>query len=118
LSQIDTGSGSENGRIQKTVCANRHLTSNVDKKIWSRDILICEKVLGILTPTPPGVELERTNARFYYAGHRKTRQQQKGRICRVITSWCKNEVPETRFLAGLFDKIELNQFEGLNNNYY
>ena len=24
-------------------------------KFWSRDTLICERVLGILTPTPPGV---------------------------------------------------------------
>ena len=54
-------------------------------KSWSRDTLICERVLGKWTPTPPGVEFWRTKIRFYPAGHRKTAQQQKVTICRVIT---------------------------------
>ena len=40
-------------------------------KIRSRDTLICESVVGILTPTPPGVEFWKTKIRFYCAGHRK-----------------------------------------------
>ena len=39
--------------------------------IWSRDTLICERVLGNLTPTPPGVEFWRTKIKFNCAGHRK-----------------------------------------------
>ena len=45
-------------------------------KFRSRDTLICESVLGILTPTPPGVEFWITKIRFYPAGHRKRAQQQ------------------------------------------
>ena len=63
-------------------------------KFWSRDTLICEHVLGSGSPTPPGVEFWRTNIRLYLAGNRKTAQQQTGHICRVITSWCENEVFE------------------------
>ena len=58
-------------------------------EFWSRDTLICEGVLGNLTPTPPGVEFWRTNMRFYCAGHRKTRQQQNVSICRVTISLCE-----------------------------
>ena len=54
-------------------------------KFWSRDTLICDNVLGSGSPTPPGVEFWRTKIRFYPAGHRETRQQHKGAICRAIT---------------------------------
>ena len=60
-------------------------------KIWSRDTLMCENVLGKWTPTPPGVEFWRTKIRFYYAGHRKTATTTKVTICRAITLWCKSE---------------------------
>ncbi len=46
-------------------------------KFWSRDTLICERVLGNLTPTPPGVEFWRTKITFYPAGHKKKRAQQQ-----------------------------------------
>ena len=45
-------------------------------KIWSRDTLICERVLGKWTPTLPGVEFWRTKIKFYCASHRKRAQQQ------------------------------------------
>ena len=45
-------------------------------KIWSRDTLICEKVLGKWTPTPPGVEFWRMKIRFYPAGHKKNETEQ------------------------------------------
>ena len=41
-------------------------------KFWSRDTLICERVWGILTPTPPGVQFWRTKIKFYPAGLKKT----------------------------------------------
>ena len=54
-------------------------------KIWSRDALICERVLGILTPTPPGVEFWKTKIGFDPARHRKTATATNNTICRVIT---------------------------------
>ena len=73
-------------------------------RIWSRDTMICERVLGMWTPTPPGVGFWRTKIRFYPAGHRKTAQQQKDQFCRLITLWCENEVfKKTSILAGLLD---------------
>ena len=45
-------------------------------KNWSRDTLICESVLGKLTPTPPGVEFWRTKIKFYPAGHKEMKKQQ------------------------------------------
>ena len=52
-------------------------------KSWSRDTLICERVLGILTPTPPGVEFWKTKIRFYPAGHKKKSAATKRTICRT-----------------------------------
>ena len=49
-------------------------------KIWSRDNLICERVIGSGSPTPPGVEFWRTKIRFYPAGHKKRAQQQLPRF--------------------------------------
>ena len=63
-------------------------------KIWSRDTLICERVLGNLTPTPPGVEFWRTKIRFYPAGRRTEDATTKVSICRVITLWCITEDSE------------------------
>ena len=63
-------------------------------KFWSRDTLICERVLGKWTPTRPGVKFWMTKIRFYPAGHKKTAQQQNTQFCRVITLWCENEVFE------------------------
>ena len=57
----------------------------------SRDTLVCERVLGNLTPTPLGVEFWLTKIRFYSAGHRKKIATTTIRICRVITLWCKSE---------------------------
>ena len=45
-------------------------------KIWPRDTLICENVLGSGSPTPPGVEFWRIKIRFYPAGHKKMQKQQ------------------------------------------
>ena len=51
-------------------------------KIWSRDTLICERVLGNLTPTPPGGEFWMVKIRIDYAGHRKMKKKNKGTGCR------------------------------------
>ena len=61
-------------------------------KFWSRDTLICERVLGILTPTPPGVKFWRTRTRFYPAGHKKTNAATTNTIRRSLTLWRENEV--------------------------
>ena len=45
-------------------------------KLWSRDTLICENVLGSGSPTPPGVEFWRTKIKFYPASHKQAAQQQ------------------------------------------
>ena len=63
-------------------------------KFWSRDTLICERVLGTGTHTPPGVEFWRTKTRFYPAGHKKKSAATTPRICRAITLWCENKVFE------------------------
>ena len=63
-------------------------------KIWSRDILICENVLGSGSTTPPGVEFWRTKIRFYPAGHKKKSAATTKSICRPITLWCENEAFE------------------------
>ena len=42
---------------------------------WSRNTLICENVLGNLTPTPPRVEFWRLKIRIGYAGHRKMKKR-------------------------------------------
>ena len=76
-------------------------------KIWPRDTMICEKVLGMWTPTPPGVELWRTKIRFYPAGHKKKSATTKVSICRFTTFLCKHEdFEKTMILAGPFDKSE------------
>ena len=82
-------------------------------KFWSRDTMICERVLGMWTPTPPGVEFWRTKIRFDPAGHRKRAQQQTTRICRAITLWCENKVFEkTRILAGPLDTFGAEPIRG------
>ena len=63
-------------------------------KIRSRDILICERVLGKWTPTFPGVEFWKSKIRFYRAGHKKKSAGTTNPICRGITLWCENEVCE------------------------
>ena len=52
-------------------------------KSWSRDTLICERVWGNLTPTPPGVDFWMTKIRFYCACHRKTATATTNSICRL-----------------------------------
>ena len=37
--------------------------------------MVCERVLGNLTPTPPGVEFWRIKIRIDYAGHRKNEKR-------------------------------------------
>ena len=54
-------------------------------KCWSRDPLICERVIGKWTPTPPGVEFWRTKIKFYCAGHRKTSTATTVWNCRFVT---------------------------------
>ena len=49
-------------------------------KSWPRDILICERVLGKLTPTPPGVGFWKINISFYPAGHKENEKEQGLRI--------------------------------------
>ena len=49
-------------------------------KIRSRDTLICERVLGNLTPTPPGVEFWRIKIRIDCAGHRKNEKRTRTRF--------------------------------------
>ena len=44
-------------------------------KFWSRDTLICESVLRILTPTPPGVQFWRIKIRIDGARHRKNEKR-------------------------------------------
>ena len=45
-------------------------------KIWPRDILICERVLGVLTLSSNSQCVVKVEIRFYCAGHRKRVQQQ------------------------------------------
>ena len=54
-------------------------------KFWSRDTLICENVLGNLTPTPPGVEFWMIKIKIDCAGHRKNEKKNKVTGCRAIT---------------------------------
>ena len=54
-------------------------------KFGPRDTLLCDNVLGSGSPTPPGVEFWKTKSRFYIAGHRKTSQQQKRSVYRLLT---------------------------------
>ena len=61
-------------------------------KTWSRDLLICEIVIGSGSPTPPGVESWRTEIRFDPAGHKKKSATTTTPIHRAITSRCENEV--------------------------
>ena len=44
-------------------------------KFGSRDILICDNVLGSGSPTPPGVEFWRIKIRFYPPGHQKNEKR-------------------------------------------
>ena len=48
-------------------------------KFWARDTLICERVLGKWTPTPPGVEFWRIKIRTDCAGHRKNEKKEQQR---------------------------------------
>ena len=63
-------------------------------KVWSRDTLICERVLQILTLSSNSQYVLTPKIRFDPPGHRKTRVSIKGRKCRVMTCWCENEVSE------------------------
>ena len=63
-------------------------------KFWSRDTMICERFLGMWTPTPPKIKLWRTKIRFYPAGHRKRSLTTTAPKPRDITCWCENEVFE------------------------
>ena len=75
--------------------------------IWSRDTLICERGLGTLTPTPPGVEFWRTKIRFYYAGHRKNEKTTTTRFAGCSLCNVKLKILKTiRILAGLLDNNE------------
>ena len=46
-------------------------------KIWSRDTLICDNVLGSGSPTPPGIEFWMIKIRFYPPGHRKNEKKKQ-----------------------------------------
>ena len=95
LSQIDTwqcsGSSETYPDLDPKIQEINRLFSQMDIlhqkliKFWSRDTLICERVLGILTPTLPGVEFWKTKIRFHPAGHRKTTPATKVPNLRPIT---------------------------------
>ena len=73
---------------------------------------MCERVLGIPTPTLPGIAFLRTKIRFYSAGHRKnetttTFPDAGPRLCRVKMKFLE----KSRILGGLFDQIEPELFE-------
>ena len=88
-------------------------------KFWSQDTLICERVLGKLTPTPPGVEFWRTKVRFYCARHRKNEKRTRFGFAGPSLCGVKMKIlKKVRILAGLFDKMELGEIKGTNNNYY
>ena len=55
------------------------------KKINGPETPICENVTRILDTPLPGVEFWRTKIRINCELHRKTAQQQKVSICRLIT---------------------------------
>ena len=80
-------------RIPQAVSTDLHLASEVCTS-WPPDTLIRERVLGILTLTPPGIKFWRHKIRFYPAGYRKTATATKVPICRAISLWCENEVFE------------------------
>ena len=83
------------------------------KEFWSRDTLICERVIGSGSTTPPGVEFWRTKIRFYPAGHQKKGAATINSNCRVITLWCENKVFEsTRILDGLLDTFGARRIQG------
>ena len=69
--------------------------------------MICERVLGKWTHTPPGVQFWRINIRFDCAGHRKN--EKRTRTTDAGSSLCAVKLKilkKARVLAGLFDKNE------------
>ena len=82
-------------------------------KFWSRDTLLCEKVLRMLTPTPSGVEFWRTKIRIYCAGHRKNEKRTKSQFAGSSLYGIKMKIlKKVRILAGLFDKKEAGGIQG------
>ena len=59
-------------------------------KIWARDTLICERVLGKWTPTPPGVEFWRTKIGFYPPGQRENEKKTTSHFAGPPFSCVKN----------------------------
>ena len=47
-------------------------------KLWSRDTLICERVLGILTLSSNSQYVLKVKIRFDCAGHKKNEKKQQG----------------------------------------
>ena len=81
-------------------------------KIWSRDILICENVLGGGSPTPPGVEIWRIKIRFYPPGHKKNEKRTTTPDAGPSFYYVKMQIQKIiRILDGLFDKNEPGQFQ-------
>ena len=82
-------------------------------KSWSRDNLICEKVLGNLAPTPPGVEFWRIKIRIDCAGHRKNEKITTSKFAGPSLCGVKMKIlKKIRILAGLLDKNEPERIQG------
>ena len=82
-------------------------------KIWSRDTLICDNVLGSGSPTPPGVEFWRIKIRFYPPGHRKNEKRTTIRFAGASLCGVKMKIlKKVRILAGLFDKNGAGRIQG------
>ena len=80
---------------QSTVRAHGHLAAKANQKLLPRhsDLWKCfRKWCTYLSRN----WIWGTNIRFHPASHRKPSHQQKGWTCRVLTSWCVNDVFETR----------------------
>ena len=81
--------------------------------IWSRDILICENVLGSGSPTPPGVNSggQKSDSTLQAIGKRanNTRSRSAGwSLCEgKLKVWKK-----VRILDGLFDRIAADRNQG------
>ena len=88
-------------------------------KISDAEALICETVLEILTMSSYSQYDLKGKTVFNWPVHRKTTQQQKVPICRVITLWCKNEDSrKIAILVRLSENMVLGKINWpINNNY-
>ena len=59
-------------------------------KFWSRDTRICQRVLGNLTPTPPGVEFWRIRLELTVQDIGKRANNKRSRLAGSSFLWCKS----------------------------